>query len=263
MKTVIFAGGFGTRIGEESVTLPKPLIEIGGMPILWHIMKRYLHYGHNDFIIACGYKAQLIKKFFVDYALYSKDLTIDCCKNEISMSNNLAEDWKVTLIDTGLKTNTGTRLQMLKPLLENEEHFFLTYGDGVADVEINTTLKFHKAHKKALTITAVQPSERFGLIDFEIDKVVGFKEKEKNIAAWVNGGYFVCNPVIFDYIPQVSAENPEGYMWEQEPMINLTRAGEVMGYKHDGFWQCMDTLREKQLLNKHWNEGNAPWKCWD
>ncbi len=233
------------------------------MPILWHIMKRYLHFGHREFIIACGYKAKLIKQFFVDYSLYSKDLTIDCCKNEITMSNNLAENWKVTLIDTGLNTNTGTRLKMLKPYLENEENFFLTYGDGVADVDINATLDFHKKHQKALTITAIQPSERYGLIDFEDDKVVGFKEKEKNSNSWVNGGFFVCTPQVFDFIPDVNAANPDGYMWEQEPMIALTKSCQVMGYKHHGFWQCMDTLREKQLLNKLWNQGNAPWKCWN
>ncbi len=262
MKVVIFAGGYGTRIGEESVNLPKPLIEIGGMPILWHIMKRYVYYGHNEFIIACGYKAQLIKQFFVDYSLYSKDLTINCSKNEIKMSNNLAEDWTVTLIDTGLNTYTGTRLKLLEPYLENEENFFLTYGDGVSDVDINATLAFHKKHRKALTITAVQPSERFGLLDFNGESVVGFKEKQKNANSWVNGGFFVCNPMIFKFIPKTNLENTSGYMWEEEPMIKLTKAGEVMGYKHHGFWQCMDTLREKQLLNKLWDQGRAPWKCW-
>ncbi len=263
MKTVIFAGGFGTRIGEESVNIPKPLIEIGGMPILWHIMKRYLHFGHSEFIIACGYKAQLIKQFFVNYSLYSKDLTIDCYKNEITISNNLAENWTVTLIDTGLNTYTGTRLKMLKPHLENDENFFLTYGDGVADIDINAKLSFHKKHKKALTLTAIQPTERFGLIDFKGDNVVGFKEKLKNSLSWINAGYFICSPQIFDYIPDADSANPNGYMWEEDPMIALTRAGKVMGYKHDGFWQCMDTLREKQLLNKMWDEGNAPWKCWN
>ncbi len=205
MKTVIFAGGFGTRIDEEDVSLPKPLIKIGNMPILWHIMKIYLHYGHNDFIIVCGYKAQLIKDFFANYALHSKEHTITYCKNEITMTNNVTEDWKVTLIDTGLKTNTGTRLQMLKPLLEHEEHFFLTYGDGVADIDINATVEFHKKHHKALTMTAIQPQERFGIIEFDGDKVIGFKEKEKNTTTWINGGFFVCNPTIFKYIPQADS----------------------------------------------------------
>ncbi len=263
MKVVIFAGGFGTRIGEESISLPKPLIEIGEMPILWHIMKRYLSFGHNEFIITCGYKAQLVKKFFVDYALYSKDLTIDCCKNEISLSNNLAEDWKVTLVDTGLHTSTGTRLKLLKPYLENEDHFLLTYGDGVADVDIQATIDFHKNHGKSLTLTAIQPTERFGVLDLEGDKVMNFKEKIQDPNTWVNGGFFVCNPSVFDAIPESDEKNPYGYMWEQEPMNKLAQQSEVMAYKHKGFWQCMDTLREKQLLNKLWDEGRAPWKCWN
>lgn len=263
MKVVIFAGGFGTRIGEESVNLPKPLIEIGGMPILWHIMKRYLHFGHKDFIIACGYKAQLIKQFFVDYSLYSKDLTIDCYKNEIKLSNNLAENWSVTLIDTGLNTLTGTRLQLLKPYLENEDDFLLTYGDGVANIDIQASIDFHKQHKKALTLTAIQPSERFGVLSLENDTVTGFKEKVQNELTWINGGFFICKPTIFDYIPEKNDQNPNGYMWEEEPMRAITQDKQLMAYKHRGFWQCMDTLREKQLLNKLWDEGKAPWKCWN
>ncbi len=263
MKVVIYAGGFGTRIGDDNVNMPKPLIEIGGMPILWHIMKHYLHYGHKEFIIACGYKAQMIKQFFVDYALYSKDLTINCKDNHITMSNNLAEDWSVTLIDTGLSTCTGTRLQKLRPYL-GDEPFMLTYGDGVANVDLDALIAFHRQHGKSLTVSAIHPSERFGILDMNDHcEVVGFKEKIHDEHTWVNGGFFVCQPDVFDYIPEVSHERPEGYMWEQEPMTAIASAGQIMAFKHRGFWQCMDTLREKLYLNQLWDNGKAPWKCWN
>ena len=255
MKVVILAGGFGTRIGEESQFIPKPMIEIGGKPILWHIMKEYAHFGHNEFIICAGYKQHVIKKFFADYTLHNSDVTFDFQgENRITVHNNFAEAWKVTVVDTGYGTLTGGRIKKIQPYID-DENFFLTYGDGVSDVNINELLKFHKTHGKICTITAVKPESRFGYLDFDGDKVLAFREKSKEDVGWINAGYMVMNTAAFDYIVG-------DVMLEQAPMRKLTRDGQVMAYRHEGFWQCMDTLRDKNKLEELW-QGGAPWKIWD
>lgn len=255
MKVVILAGGFGTRISEESQLIPKPMIEIGDKPILWHIMKEYAHFGHNEFIICAGYKQHVIKKFFADYALHNSDVTFDFQgENRIRIHNNFAEPWKVTVVDTGYGTLTGARIKKIQPYVDGEK-FFLTYGDGVSDVNINELLKFHEAHGKICTITAVKPESRFGYLDFDGDKVLAFREKSKDDVGWINAGYMVMNSAAFDYIVgNVSLE--------QEPMKNLTHDGQVMAFRHKGFWQCMDTLRDKNKLEELWKNG-APWKIWN
>lgn len=255
MKVVILAGGFGTRISEESQFIPKPMVEIGGKPVLWHIMKLYSHFGHNEFIICAGYKQHIIKKFFADYTLHNSDVTFDFRgENKIKVHSNFSEDWKVTVIDTGYDSLTGKRVKKIQPYI-GDESFFLTYGDGVSNVDINALLKFHKAHGKICTITAVKPESRFGYLDFDGDKVLAFREKSKEDVGWINAGYMVMNPAVFDYISG-------NVMLEQEPMKNLTHAGEVMAYRHEGFWHCMDTLRDKNKLEALWESG-APWKIWD
>ena len=255
MKVVILAGGFGTRISEESQLIPKPMIEIGGKPILWHIMKEYAHFGHNEFIICAGYKQHVIKKFFADYRLHNSDVTFNFQgENRIEVHNNFSEDWKVTVVDTGYDSLTGKRVKKIQPYVD-DENFFLTYGDGVSDVDIDALLKFHQTHRKICTITAVKPESRFGYIDFDGDKVLAFREKSKEDVGWINAGYMVMNSAVFDYIVgNVSLE--------QEPMKNLTRDGQVMAFRHDGFWQCMDNLRDKNRLEDFWQNG-APWKLWD
>lgn len=256
MKVVILAGGFGTRLSEETDIKPKPMVEIGGKPILWHIMKIYSSYGFNDFIICLGYKGYIIKGFFANYFLHTSDVTIDLKDNKIEVHSVKAEPWKVTLVDTGLNTMTGGRIKRIKPFVENQT-FMLTYGDGVGNIDIKKLLEFHKSHGKYATLTAVQPSGRFGALHLEGDKVKEFEEKPKGDGAWVNGGFFVLEPQIFDYI-----EGDET-IWEKEPLENLAKDGQLMAYKHTGFWKPMDTLRDKRELELLWQSGNPPWKIWE
>ncbi|MDR3345657.1 MAG: glucose-1-phosphate cytidylyltransferase [Campylobacteraceae bacterium] len=257
MKVVILAGGYGTRIAEETDIKPKPMVEIGGKPILWHIMKIYSHYGFNDFVILLGYKGYFIKEYFANYFLHQSDVTFDLKTNEIKVHNNMSEPWKVTLVDTGLDTMTGGRIKRAQRYIGDDD-FLLTYGDGVSSVDIAKTIAFHKKHLKAITVTAIQPEARFGNLhiggDFRIEK---FMEKPKTETGWINGGFFVCSKKVFDYI-----SDDEGCIFEQQPLQNLAKEGEMFAYKHDGFWQPMDTLRDNQQLNKLWKEGNAPWKVW-
>jgi glucose-1-phosphate cytidylyltransferase len=257
MKVVILAGGFGTRLSEETHLKPKPMVEIGGKPILWHIMKIYSAYGFNEFIICLGYKGYVIKEFFANYFLYMADVTIDLGTNSIEVHNAKAEPWKVTLVDTGLYTQTGGRIKRIQSYVGNET-FMLTYGDGVADVNIKKLVEFHKSHGKYATVTAVQPPGRFGGLIFNGgDQVLAFKEKPKGDGAWINGGFFVLEPKVFDYIK--GDDTP----WETEPLETLAKEGQLMAYKHTGFWQCMDTLRDKNYLEKLWNSGKAPWRVWE
>lgn len=257
MKAVILAGGFGTRISEESHLKPKPMIEIGEMPILWHIMKEYSHFGVNEFIICAGYKQHVIKEWFADYFLHASDVTFDFTKgNEIIVHRQYIEQWKVTVVDTGLNTMTGGRVKRIEKYVENEP-FFLTYGDAVSDVNISKLLEFHKSHGKCVTITSVSIGQQKGVLDIDINgNIIAFKEKEENDRAVINGGYMVCNPEIFHYL-----ENDET-VFEQKPMKELAAAGELKGYYHNNFWQCMDTKREKDMLEKLWMSGRAPWKVW-
>jgi len=257
MKVVILAGGFGTRISEESDLKPKPMIEIGGKPILWHIMKIYSHYGFNDFIICCGYKGYVIKDYFHHYYLHQTDITIDLSKNEIEYHDSSSEPWRVTLVDTGLNTMTGGRIKRIQPFVGNET-FMLTYGDGVSDIDIKALLNFHKQHKRLATLTAVQPSGKFGALSIDNkNAVMQFQEKPKGDGAWINGGFFVCEPGIFDYI-----RSGDETIWERQPLEDLSRDGQLGAYKHEGFWQPMDTLRDKNELERLWASGNAPWKVW-
>lgn len=257
MKTVILAGGFGTRISEESQFKPKPMIEIGGMPIIWHIMKLYSFYGINDFIICAGYKQEVIKEWFANYFLHTSDITFDFTKgNEMIVHNKHSEKWKVTVVDTGLNAGTGGRLKKVRDYIGSES-FFMTYGDGVSNVNINELLKFHKQHKKLATITSIHPSGRYGNIDFDGDKVVSFREKSSLDVGWINGGFMVLEPDVLDFVKD------ENVMFEQEPMEKIAEAGEMVCFKHLGFWQCMDTLRDKQKLESLWAEKKAPWKLWN
>lgn len=258
MKVVILAGGFGTRISEESHLKPKPMLEIGERPILWHIMKIYSHYGFNDFIICLGYKGYCIKEYFAHYFLHESDVTFDFRngKEEIVHQNN-AERWSVTLVNTGLETMTGGRVRRIKPYLENGP-FMLTYGDGVSNVDIRALVKFHQSHGKLATVTSIQPSGRYGALDLdERNQVFGFQEKPKGDGYWVNGGFFILDPKVVDYI------EGDYTTFEKEPLERLAREGELIAYKHSGFWQPMDTLRDKNLLEDMWKSGNAPWKIWD
>ena len=257
MKVVILAGGYGTRISEETIIKPKPMVEIGGKPILWHIMKIYSYYGHNDFVILLGYKGYYIKEYFANYFLHQSDITINLQTNKMEVHNNTSEPWKVTLVDTGLDTMTGGRIKRAKKHI-GKETFLLTYGDGVSDVDINDTIKLHKKHGKSLTMTAIQPEARFGNLDIDDSlNVKSFIEKPKNEGGWINGGFFVCEPKIFDYLSE-----DESCVFEQVPLQNLAQDGELYAYKHYGFWQCMDTLRDNQKLNALWYENKAPWKVW-
>jgi glucose-1-phosphate cytidylyltransferase len=257
MKAVILAGGFGTRISEESHLKPKPMIEIGERPILWHIMKIYSHYGFNEFIICLGYKGYLIKEYFVNYFLHQSDITIHLDKNEIETHDSKAESWKITLVDTGLQTSTGGRIRRIQKYLGNEA-FMLTYGDGVGDVDIGQLLEFHQSHGKYATITAVQPPGRFGAMSLDdTDNVVSFHEKPRGDNAWINGGFFVLQPQAVDYI-----EGDE-ILWEKQPLEKLAKDGQLIAYKHYGFWKPMDTLRDKTELENLWNSGKSPWKVWE
>ena len=256
MKAVILAGGYGTRISEESVHRPKPMIEIGGMPILWHIMKEYSHYGINDFIICGGYKQQSIKEWFSNYELYNCDVTFDY-KNGCRITNrNDIEDWKVTIADTGLNTMTGGRIKKIKKYVDGES-FCLTYGDGVSDIPINDVINFHFKQNKIATISAVQPEGRFGALDISGVTITSFREKEKNDVGWINAGYMVLNQEVFDYIRE-----GDEVVFEQEPLHNLAKDGQLCAYKYNGFWQCMDTMKDKDKLQSLWDTNNAPWKVW-
>ena len=257
MKVVILAGGLGTRISEESHLKPKPMIEIGDAPILWHIMKYYSSFGFNDFVICCGYKGYVIKEYFADYYLHRSDITFDFSNNnEMIIHNNIAEPWRVTVVDTGLNTMTGGRIKRVKEYLDNET-FMMTYGDGVSDVDLGKLLEFHKEKKAAATITAIQPGGRFGVLDIDEDQRVNrFAEKAKEDGGWINGGFMVLEPEVIDYI------DGDDTFFEREPLERLARDGKLAAYKHDGFWKCMDTLRDKQTLEYLWNTNQAQWKKW-
>ncbi len=258
MKTLILAGGFGTRFSEETDLKPKPMINIGNYPILWHILKIYSHYGYNDFVILLGYKGYVIKEYFVNYFMHQSDITIDIAKNEVQILNNNAEPWKITLIDTGVDTMTGGRILRAKDIVGNEP-FMLTYGDGVGDINIKDLVQFHKNHGKAITMTAVQPEGRFGSMDIkENDSMVNsFIEKPKGDGSWINSGFFVCEPKVFDYITEGDTT-----IWERAPLENLSKDGELFSYKHYNFWKPMDTLRDNKILNDLWNSNQAQWKVW-
>lgn len=256
MKVAILAGGLGSRLAEETEAKPKPMVEIGGRPILWHIMMHYSTYGFKDFAIALGYKAEVIKKYMVDYCSLNSNLTINLQSGEIEMHGGYKPDWTIDLVDTGLKTQTGGRIKRLAPYMNNET-FMLTWGDGVSDVNLNDLLAFHRSHGKLATLTAVRPPARFGHLQLDDDQIVEFSEKPQIGEGWINGAFFVLEPEIFDYI--------DGDMthWEKEPLERLARNGQLMAYKHTSFWQCMDTIREKKLLESLWESGKAPWKIWE
>ncbi len=256
MKAVILAGGEGSRLSEETETKPKPMIEIGGKPVLWHIMKLYSAHGINDFIICLGYKGFVIKEYFSNYLLHVSDITFDLAQNKMEIHQYSAEPWKVTLVDTGAKTMTGGRLKQISPHLDENE-FCMTYGDGLSDVNINKLVQFHKSEGKLATVTAVLPPGRFGNLKLDEQKVIGFEEKPKGDEGWINGGFFVLSPKVLDYIEDDTT------VWERTPMEQLASSDNLTAYKHDGFWQPMDTLREKRLLENLWNSGQAPWKIWE
>ena len=257
MKVLILAGGLGSRLSEETTLKPKPMVEIGGKPVLWHIMKIYSHYGFHEFIILCGYKGYMIKEYFANYYSHNSDMTIDMKTNEITHHVNYAEPWKVTLVDTGLDTMTGGRIKKVKDYVGNEP-FMLTYGDGVADINIDELIAFHKKHGKAITMTSVQPEGRFGsLVMTPQQQVQTFQEKPKGDGAWVNAGYFVCQPEVFDYIPM-----GDNVIFEREPLENLANDGQLYTYKHEGFWKPMDTQRDKSQLEDMIDNNKAPWIKW-
>lgn len=256
MKVVILAGGYGTRITEESKFKPKPMIEIGGKPILWHIMKYYSMFGIKEFIICCGYKAEIIKEYFLNYKMYHSDFTIGLKDGKITIQKEPVEDWSVTLVDTGLDTMTGGRIKQIKKYLE-EELFLLTYGDGVCNVNIRALVEFHKKHNKLATITTVKPEGRFGVLDIEGNKITNFREKAAKDMGWINGGFMVLNQKVLEFIDN------DATVFEKEPLERIAQAGELMSFKYEGFWKCMDTQRDKQVLEELWETGNAPWKIWD
>jgi len=257
MKVLILAGGFGTRLSEETQNLPKPMIPIGTKPILWHIMKIYSHYGFNDFIILLGYKGYTIKEYFANYFLHQSDVTIDVKRNHIEVHNTSSEPWKVTLVDTGLNTMTGGRVKRVEDYIKGEP-FMLTYGDGVADIDINKLINEHRSHGKAITMTAIQPEGRFGSLKFiNKNQIESFEEKPKGDGNWINGGFFVCEPKVLDYIT-----DGDKTIFERAPLENLAKEGELFTYKHHGFWKPMDTLRDNKILNDLWDKGQAKWKLW-
>jgi glucose-1-phosphate cytidylyltransferase len=256
MKAVILAGGLGTRISEETHLKPKPMIEIGGKPILWHIMKLYSAYGIDDFIICCGYKGYVIKEYFANYFLHMSDVTFDMSNNSMQVHHRNAEPWKVTLVDTGEQTLTGGRLKRVADYVKDEEAFCFTYGDGLSDVNIAKLIAFHQQHGKLATVTGVQPPGRYGALELAGQSVKGFAEKPRGDGGWINGGFFVLSPKCIDYI-----ENDQS-SWEATPLIHLAKTDQLMAYEHEGFWQPMDTLREKTLLETLWATGEAPWKVW-
>jgi len=257
MKAVILAGGLGSRLSEETTVRPKPMVEIGGQPILWHILKIYSHYGINDFVICLGYKGYVIKEYFANYLLHSANVTIDLQANRIEMHENECEPWRVTLIDTGADTMTGGRLKRILPHVLDEEMFCLTYGDGVSDVNIASLIEYHRRHGKAVTLTATQPTGKFGALEIQSDgQIAEFTEKPRGDGRWVNGGFFVLSPRVVNYIAGDETS------WEREPLEQLSSEGEVFAFKHSGFWQPMDTLHDKHLLEGLWSTGKAPWKVW-
>lgn len=257
MKVVILAGGLGTRISEESHLKPKPMIEIGGRPILWHIMKYYSEYGFHDFVICLGYKQYVVKEFFADYFLHTSDVTFDLANNRMEVHNNYSEPWKVTLVDTGLHTMTGGRVKRIQPFVGNEP-FMLTYGDGVSTVDLKALVDFHEKHGKTATITTVNIGQQKGVLDIGPDQVIhSFREKSANDGAVINGGFMMMNPEIFDYLEDDTT------VFEQGPMQDLAKEGQLMSFYHQGFWQCMDTQREMQKLEELWQSGEAPWKIWE
>jgi glucose-1-phosphate cytidylyltransferase len=255
MKAVILAGGVGSRLSEETDVRPKPMVEIGGKPILWHILKMYSSHGINDFVICLGYKGYVIKEYFSNYFLHMSDVTFDMAKNQMEVHHNQAEPWRVTLVDTGSETMTGGRLKRIRPYVGDED-FCMTYGDGVSNVNISELLKFHQKGGRLATVTATRPPGRFGAMKMDGATVVGFEEKPMGDGGYINGGFFVLSPKTLDYV------EGDATIWEQEPMRGLVRDGQMQAFKHDGFWQPMDTLREKQLLESLWASGKAPWKVW-
>jgi glucose-1-phosphate cytidylyltransferase len=256
MKVVILAGGFGTRLNEETNVKPKPMVDIGGKPILWHIMNIYSSFGYNEFIVLLGYKGYVIKEYFTNYFLHQSDVTIDLKNNNMEVHQNTAEPWKVTLIDTGLNTLTGGRIKRATEYI-GDETFLLTYGDGVSDVDITASIDFHRSHGKAITMTAVQPAGRYGALNIETDATISrFLEKPLGDGSWINGGFFVCEPRILDYIAG------DETVFEQEPLTTLAKKGELQAWKHDGYWACMDTLRDKISLTELWEGERAPWRRW-
>ena len=259
MKVVLLAGGLGTRISEESELKPKPMIEIGDMPILWHIMKIYSHYGYNEFIICCGYKGYVIKEYFADYFLHMSDVTFDFSKdNRMIVHNNVAEPWIVTLIDTGVESMTGERIKRIQPYIAEGEAFMLTYGDGVSDIDIGKLVDFHNNNKEIVTITAVQPNGKFGMLNIGNNcRVTEFLEKPQGDGGWINGGFMVLNYEVFSYL-----NDDESLVFEQQPLEKLALDGQLNAYKHTGFWQPMDTMRDKNVLNELWKKQKAPWKKW-
>jgi len=257
MKAVILAGGLGTRLTEETSTRPKPMVEIGGKPILWHIMKMYSHHGIHDFIICCGYKGYIIKEYFANYFLHMSDVTFDMQVNSMYVHEKRAEPWKVTLVDTGDNSMTGGRLGRVADYVKDEKFFCFTYGDGVGDIDITATIDFHRKHGKSATLTATYPPGRFGALGIQNGQVHSFQEKPKGDGSMINGGFFVLSPKVLNYISDDST------IWEQEPLRKLTEEGQLMAFEHHGFWQPMDTLRDKHNLEKLWSSGKAPWKKWD
>jgi glucose-1-phosphate cytidylyltransferase len=256
MKVVLLAGGLGTRLSEETALRPKPMVEIGGMPILWHIMKIYSSHGYNDFVVCLGYRGYLIKEYFTNYFLHKSDVTIDLSTNVLSVHDSQAEPWKITLVDTGNESMTGGRIKRIRQHIGNEP-FLLTYGDGVSDVNITELVQYHQTTGKYCTVTSVQPSGRFGALNIsDTNEVISFMEKPRGDGSWINGGFFVCEPAVFDYI------EGDDTTWEKEPMENIAREGQMNTYKHNGFWKPMDTLRDKHELENEWSSGSAKWKVW-
>jgi len=257
MQTVILAGGLGTRITEENNLRPKPMVEVGGQPILWHIMKYYSHFGYNDFIICCGYMGHMIKEYFADYYLHRSDITFDFRDdNRMTVHSNVAEPWKVTLVDTGQYSQTGGRIRRIRDYV-GDNRFLLTYGDGVGNIDLAALIKFHESEGSTVTISAIQPGGRFGVLDFdERNELIGFREKAKEDGGWINAGFMVVEPELFDYL------DGDGCVLEGEPFRRLSQSGKMSAYRHRGYWQCMDTQRDRGLLEQHWQNGSAPWKVW-
>jgi glucose-1-phosphate cytidylyltransferase len=256
MKAVILAGGLGTRLSEETGTRPKPMVEIGGRPILWHILKIYSQHGIRDFVICCGYKGYMIKEYFANYFLHMSDVTFDMQANQMQVHQSVAEPWRVTLVDTGDNTGTGGRLKRVEPYLEAEDAFCMTYGDGVGDVDISATIAFHHSHGRQVTLTAIQPPARFGALGIDDSVVYAFQEKPKGEGGWINGGFFVLSPKVLTEIED------DATMFERDTLESLSSKRQVQAYFHRGFWQAMDTLRDKQRLEELWSSGKAPWKTW-
>jgi glucose-1-phosphate cytidylyltransferase len=256
MKAVILAGGLGTRLSEETTTRPKPMVEIGGKPILWHILKMYSHHGVNDFVICCGYKGYVIKEYFANYFLHMSDITFDMRSNRMEVHQKRAEPWNVTLVDTGDESMTGGRLLRVAEYVRNDEAFCFTYGDGVSDIDISASIEFHKSHGKFATLTAAFPPGRFGALDMDGSQIRRFMEKPKGDGAMINGGFFVLSPRVLDYL------EGDATVWEQQPLQRLAMDGQLMAFEHHGFWQPMDTLRDKTYLEELWGSGKAPWKSW-